>query len=58
MNCIRNRDGEVVEGREDDIQQHIYVAAFSRDYIEEGEDAGMLKWQLIEFAPQFSQAYT
>lgn len=57
VHCIRNREGEVVEGKEDLIQQHIYVAAFSRDYVEEGEDAGLLKWQVIEFAPQFTQEY-
>jgi hypothetical protein len=46
-----------VKGAEDDIQQVVYVAAFSRDYIEEGEDAGLLKWQLIEFSPHFNQSY-
>eukprot|EP00629_Pelagomonadales_sp_RCC1024_P011936 CAMPEP_0119279446 /NCGR_PEP_ID=MMETSP1329-20130426/20803_1 /TAXON_ID=114041 /ORGANISM="Genus nov. species nov., Strain RCC1024" /LENGTH=377 /DNA_ID=CAMNT_0007279989 /DNA_START=70 /DNA_END=1200 /DNA_ORIENTATION=+ len=32
INCIRNREGEVVEGSPSDIRAYFYVMAFQRDY--------------------------
>jgi len=46
INCVRNKDGEVVEGREDDIKANSYLMAFQRVYIEE---AGTLNWKIVDF---------
>ncbi|RHY31317.1 hypothetical protein DYB32_003598 [Aphanomyces invadans] len=46
INCIRNREGEIVEGAEDDIQANFYIFAFRREY---DEEASALKWKIIEF---------
>ncbi|CAK4078200.1 unnamed protein product [Aphanomyces euteiches] len=46
INCIRNREGEIVEGAEDDIQANFYIFAFRREY---DEEAAALKWKIIEF---------
>jgi len=46
INCVRNKDGEVVEGREDDIKANSYLMAFQRDY---DEEEGTLNWKIVDF---------
>ncbi|RHY06916.1 hypothetical protein DYB37_000758 [Aphanomyces astaci] len=46
INCIRNREGEIVEGADDDIQANFYIFAFRREY---DEEASALKWKIVEF---------
>ena len=46
INCVRNKDGEVVEGREDDIKANSYLVAFQRAY---DEDDGHLSWKIVDF---------
>ena len=46
INCIRNKEGDVIEGAPDDIRAYYYVMAFQRDY-DEKESA--LIWRVIDF---------
>ena len=46
INCVRNKEGEVVEGREDDIKANSYLLALQREYIEE---EGALNWKIVDF---------
>lgn len=46
INCVRNKDGEVVEGQEDDIKANSYLMAFQREYDEED---GALNWKIVDF---------
>ncbi|CAM9308902.1 unnamed protein product [Choristocarpus tenellus] len=45
INCVRNRDGEVVEGAEDDIRATYYILAFQRDFIEKEAE---LRWKVVD----------
>jgi len=45
VNCIRNREGEIVEGAEDQIRANYYVIAFQREY---KEDSGELVWSVAD----------
>jgi import inner membrane translocase subunit TIM44 len=49
IHCIRNREGEVVEGAEDLIEQKFYLFVFQRN--------DMLEWRVVGFAPIFTQNY-
>eukprot|EP00816_Leptocylindrus_hargravesii_P006987 CAMPEP_0196820544 /NCGR_PEP_ID=MMETSP1362-20130617/75795_1 /TAXON_ID=163516 /ORGANISM="Leptocylindrus danicus, Strain CCMP1856" /LENGTH=373 /DNA_ID=CAMNT_0042199475 /DNA_START=144 /DNA_END=1262 /DNA_ORIENTATION=- len=46
INCVRNKDGEVVEGGEDEIRANSYVVALQREYDDEN---GTLNWKIIDF---------
>merc|ERR1712194_915178 len=46
INCVRNKEGEVVEGREDDIKANSYLVAFQRNY---DESEGSLNWKIVDF---------
>ncbi|OQR81857.1 Mitochondrial Protein Translocase (MPT) Family [Thraustotheca clavata] len=46
INCIRNREGEIIEGAEDEIKANFYVFAFRREY---DEEEMALRWKIIEF---------
>lgn len=46
INCVRNKDGEVVEGGEDEIRANAYVLALQREYDEEN---GSLIWKVVDF---------
>ena len=46
VNCIRNREGDVVEGAPDDIRAYFYVMAFQRDYDAESHE---LVWKVVDF---------
>lgn len=46
INCIRNREGDVVEGAPDDIRAYFYVMAFQRDYDDEAHE---LVWKVVDF---------
>jgi len=46
INCIRNREGQVVEGSPNDIRAYFYVLAFQRHYEQETTS---LAWKVIDF---------
>jgi len=55
INCVRRKeDGEIVEGAEDDIRAHSYVAAFQREY---DEEKGELNWKIVDFRFNGAIAY-
>ena len=54
VNCIRNREGEIVEGSPSDIRAYFYVCAFQRDY---DEKEGALIWRVIDFQLGGGDAY-
>lgn len=45
INCVRNREGDVVEGSPDDIRAYFYVFAFRRDY---DPKSSTLAWKIID----------
>ncbi|CAH0473439.1 unnamed protein product [Peronospora belbahrii] len=49
INCIRNREGEIVEGSEDEVLAYYYIFAFQRDYDEEQES---LRWRVVDLHMQ------
>ncbi|KAF1330719.1 hypothetical protein FI667_g4649, partial [Globisporangium splendens] len=49
INCIRNREGEVVDGAEDEVLAYYYIFAFQRDYDEEQE---ALRWRIVDIHMQ------
>ncbi|KAG2512379.1 hypothetical protein JM16_008102 [Phytophthora kernoviae] len=49
INCIRNREGEVVEGSEDEVLAYYYIFAFQRDYDDEQET---LRWRIVDLHMQ------
>ena len=51
---IRKKDGEIVEGSEDDIRANSYVVAFQREY---NEEAGELNWKIVDFRFNGAIAY-
>ncbi|KAE9050702.1 hypothetical protein PR003_g1428 [Phytophthora rubi] len=54
INCIRNREGEVVEGSEDEVLAYYYIFAFQRDYDEEEET---LRWRIVDLHMQRGGRY-
>ena len=46
INCIRNAEGEVVEGSPGDIRAYFYVMAFQREY---DDAAHELVWKVVDF---------
>lgn len=55
INCVRRKkDGEIVEGSEDDIKANSYVAAFQREY---DESRGELNWKIVDFRFNGAIAY-
>ncbi|KAG1693382.1 hypothetical protein DVH05_023468 [Phytophthora capsici] len=54
INCIRNREGEVVEGSEDEVLAYYYIFAFQRDYDEEQET---LRWKIVDLHMQRGGRY-
>lgn len=54
INCIRNREGEVVDGAEDEVLTYYYVFAFQRDYDEEQE---ALRWRIVEIQMMRGERY-
>jgi mitochondrial import inner membrane translocase subunit TIM44 len=53
IHCIRNREGEIVDGADDLIEQHYYMFVFQREITKQDE----LAWRVVEFAPLFKQPY-
>ena len=49
INCIRNNEGEVVEGNEDEIRGVFYVLAMQRQV---NEEAMQLEWKVVEMQVQ------
>ncbi|GMF18148.1 unnamed protein product [Phytophthora fragariaefolia] len=54
INCIRNREGEVVEGSEDEVLAYYYIFAFQRDYDDEQET---LRWRIVDLHMQRGGRY-
>lgn len=46
INCVRNKDGEIVEGGEDEIRANAYVLALQREY---NDEDGTLNWKIVDF---------
>ncbi len=54
INCVRNRDGKIVEGKEDEVRASFYLLLFVRDY---DEKEGALQWKIQERYLGFSQPF-
>lgn len=54
INCIRNREGEIVDGAEDEVLAYYYIFAFQRDYDDEQE---ALRWRIVELQMQRGGRY-
>mgnify|MGYP006097292009 CR=1 FL=1 len=54
INCVRDKEGEVVEGGVDDIVGNFYIAAFQREF---DDELGTLKWRIVDFMLNGSQPY-
>ena len=54
INCIKNREGEIVEGSESDIRGNFFLFGFEREFEEE---TGNLVWKIIDMQMQPGNAY-
>ncbi|RLN73285.1 hypothetical protein BBJ28_00011761 [Nothophytophthora sp. Chile5] len=54
INCIRNREGEVVDGSETEVLAYYYIFAFQRDYDDEQE---ALRWRIVDLHMQRGGRY-
>lgn len=54
INCVRNREGKIVEGKEDDVRASFYLLLFVREY---NEDEGALEWKVSERYLGFTSSY-
>lgn len=54
INCIRNREGEVVDGAEDEVLAYYYIFAFQRDY-DDAQEA--LRWRIVDIHMQRGGRY-
>ena len=54
INCIRNREGEIVEGAEDEVLAYYYIFAFQREYDESTE---RLRWRIVDVHMQRGGKY-
>ncbi|CEG49365.1 Mitochondrial import inner membrane translocase, subunit TIM44 [Plasmopara halstedii] len=54
INCIRNREGDIVEGSEDEVLAYYYIFAFQRNYDEEQET---LRWKIVDLHMQRGGRY-
>ncbi|KAI9895353.1 hypothetical protein PsorP6_018579 [Peronosclerospora sorghi] len=54
INCIRNREGEIVEGSEDEVLAYYYIFAFQRHYDEQQET---LRWRIVDLHMQRGGKY-
>ncbi|GKY93836.1 hypothetical protein MPSEU_000350500 [Mayamaea pseudoterrestris] len=55
INCTRRKkDGEIIEGAEDDVRANSYVAAFQREY---NAERGELNWKIVDFRFNGAIAY-
>lgn len=54
IHCIKNREGEIIEGGEDQVRAVFYVLAFKRDY---DDEKNVLQWKIAEFAIGHSEPY-
>lgn len=46
VNCIRNREGEIIEGRPDAIIMRFYSMAFQQVF---DEDLGTVSWKIVDY---------
>lgn len=46
INCVRDEEGNVVQGKEDEIKANSYLVAFQREIVE--EDGGLM-WKIVDF---------
>lgn len=54
INCVRNREGKIVEGKEDEVRASFYLLLFVREY---DEKEGALQWKIQERYLGFSQPF-
>lgn len=54
INCVRNREGKIVEGKEDEVRASFYLLLFVREF---NEEEGALEWKLSERYLGFSQPF-
>ncbi|KAJ0392869.1 hypothetical protein ATCC90586_012181 [Pythium insidiosum] len=54
INCIRNREGEIVDGAEDEVLAYYYIFAFQRDYDDEQE---ALRWRIVDLHMQRGERF-
>jgi import inner membrane translocase subunit TIM44 len=54
INCVRNREGAIVEGKEDEVRASFYLLLFVREY---DEKEGALQWKIQERYLGFSQPF-
>jgi import inner membrane translocase subunit TIM44 len=54
INCVRNREGQVVEGKEDEVRASFYLLLFVREF---NEEQGALEWKITERYLGFSQPF-
>ena len=54
INCVRDREGKVVEGKEDEVRASFYLLLFVREY---NEAEGALEWKVSERYLGFSQPF-
>ena len=54
INCVRNREGSIVEGKEDEVRASFYLLLFMREF---NEKEGALEWKISERYLGFSQPY-
>ena len=50
VNCVKDREGKVVEGAEDDIRAVYYAFAMQRDYDVGSESISEATWRVVELA--------
>eukprot|EP01034_Spumella_vulgaris_P028987 gene28987-35952_t len=46
INCIRNREGEIIEGSETDIRAKFYSMAFQQQY---NEEDSTVNWKIVDY---------
>ena len=54
IHCVKDKKGEVVEGKEDAITNNFYVLAMQRDW---DENENELRWKIVEFMILGSMPY-
>jgi len=54
INCVRNRDGAIVDGKEDEVRASFYLLLFTRDF---DEKEGALIWRVSERMLASSERY-
>lgn len=54
INCIRNREGEIVEGGESNVVAKFYTLAFKQVY---NDDEGIADWKIVDYELSGGETY-